>query len=322
MNVAGELDNRCDRYALKSEAIRSVMAQVNQVAPTSATVLLLGETGVGKGVFAQAIHDASPGRCRPMTRVSCAAIPTTLIESELFGHERGAFTGALSRQIGRFEAANGSTLFLDEIGDVSLDVQVKLLRVLEERTIERLGGDRSVNVDVRIIAATNRNLEEAVSNNTFREDLFYRLNVFPIRIPPLRERVADIPALAWRFIDEMTTRFGGRIESISNQSLLEFERYAWPGNVRELRNVIERAMIGATGPVLRPSVPHGIPPGPVRNQRLADVITEHITSVLTSCNWRIRGRDGAAELLGVRPTTLEDRMARLGIVRAHRRVSA
>ena len=234
--------------------MRRVLADVQQVGPTPATVLLLGETGVGKEVVAQAIHDHSARQRRPMIRVSCAAIPTTLIESELFGHERGAFTDALCRQVGRFEAANGSTLFLDEIGDVSPDFQIKLLRVLEERIIERLGSDRSVKVDVRIIAATNRNLEEAMRNGTFREDLFYRLNVFPIRIPPLRERVPDIPELAWTFIEALPTRVGVSIEAISHDSLLELERYRWPGNVRELRNVIERAMIVATGPVLRPRV--------------------------------------------------------------------
>jgi transcriptional regulator with GAF, ATPase, and Fis domain len=210
---------------------------------------------VGKEVLAQAIHDGSPRRGQPMIRVSCAAIPTTLIESELFGHERGAFTGALARKIGRFELAEGSTLFLDEIGEVPLEVQVKLLRVLEEREIERLGGNRSFKIDVRIIAATNRDLQQDVRDGTFRRDLYYRLNVFPIRIPPLRERVSDIPALAWKFIDELSPRIGRKIESISRDSLRELERYSWPGNIRELRNIIERAMIVAKGPVLTPQVP-------------------------------------------------------------------
>jgi transcriptional regulator with GAF, ATPase, and Fis domain len=239
----------------RSEGMRRVLDKAHQVAPTNATVLLLGETGVGKEVLAQAIHAASPRRGQPTVRVSCAAIPTTLIESELFGHERGAFTGALSRKIGRFELAHGSTLFLDEIGDVPLEVQVKLLRVLEERTIERLGGSRSFKIDVRIIAATNRDLQQAVQDGSFRRDLYYRLNVFPIRIPPLRERVSDIAALAWKFIDELSPRIGRRIESISPESLRELERYSWPGNIRELRNVIERAMIVAKGPVLTPQAP-------------------------------------------------------------------
>jgi transcriptional regulator with GAF, ATPase, and Fis domain len=243
------------RVASRSEGMRRVLDKAHQVAPTYATVLLLGETGVGKEVLARTIHDASPRRGRPLVRVSCAAIPTTLIESELFGHERGAFTGALARAIGRFEFAHGSTLFLDEIGEVPLEVQVKLLRVLEEREIERLGGNRSRKIDVRIIAATNRDLQQAVKDGTFRRDLFYRLNVFPIRIPPLRERASDIPALAWKFIDELSPRIGRKIESISRESLRELERYSWPGNIRELRNIIERAMIVAKGPVLTPQAP-------------------------------------------------------------------
>jgi transcriptional regulator with GAF, ATPase, and Fis domain len=238
-----------------SDAIRSVLGHVHAVAPTSATVLLLGETGVGKELFAQLIHEASPRRRLPMVRVSCAAIPATLIERELFGHERGAFTDALSRQIGRFEAAHGSTLFLDEIGELPLATQVKLLRVLQERTIERLGSHQPIKVDVRIIAATNRDLEQAVLDRTFREDLFYRLNVFPINIPPLRERTEDIPALAATFMSELSGTFGKRIETISSRSLAELRRYSWPGNVRELRNVIERAMIVADGPTLMPIVP-------------------------------------------------------------------
>ena len=238
-----------------SPAIKRVLVQVAQVAPTPATVLLLGETGTGKEVIAQAIHDASPRHQRPMVRVSCAAIPATLIESELFGRERGAFTGALSRQIGRFEAANQSTLFLDEIGDLPTEVQVKLLRVLQERVIERLGSTQPINVDVRIIAATNRNLEAAVRDKTFREDLYYRLNVFPIEIPPLRERVEDIPTLVATFIDEFSRAFGKPIDPISKESMRELQRYSWPGNVRELRNVIERAVIVATGRTLVVSAP-------------------------------------------------------------------
>jgi transcriptional regulator with GAF, ATPase, and Fis domain len=239
----------------KSDAIRAALAQVSLVAPMNATVLLLGETGVGKNVFAKAIHDAGPRRHRPMICVNAAAIPATLIESELFGHERGAFTDAVSRQAGRFEMANGSTLFLDEIGELSPSVQVKLLRVLEERTIERLGSGRSITLDVRIIAATNRNLDEAVRNGRFREDLFYRLNVFPITIAPLRERREDIPDLAWTFIDEFSRRYGKHIESIASENLSELEQYSWPGNIRELRNVIERAMIVASSPTLAPAVP-------------------------------------------------------------------
>ena len=303
----------------KSEAIRSVLTQVHDVAPTSSTVLLLGETGVGKEMFAQAIHEASPRRHRPMIRVSCAALPATLIESELFGHERGAFTDARARRIGRFEAANESTLFLDEIGELSLETQVRLLRVLENRTIERLGAPRSIKVDVRIIAATNRDLGEAVRTNAFREDLFYRLNVFPITIPPLRERKEDIPALALALVEELSARFGKTIAGISNRSLVQLQQYTWPGNVRELRNVIERAMVVAKGPVLMPTVQHlrKDPPGRPSSERLEDVQDAHIRSVLESCRWIVRGKWGAAERLGLKPTTLEGRMAKLGILRSH-----
>ena len=316
---------RSDRtIASESVAIRSALTQLEQVAPTTATVLLLGETGAGKEVFAQALHNLSPRYRRPMISVSCAAIPKELIESELFGREPGAFTGAVSRQIGRFEAANGSTIFLDEIGELPLDLQVKLLRVLQERTVERLGGNHSMKVDVRVIAATNRNLEQAVAENTFREDLFYRLNVFPITVPPLRERLEDIPSLVWTFIEEFAGTFGKNIDSISKESLAALQRYPWPGNVRELRNVIEREMIVATGPTLTlapPAVPLSVPRR-TESLKLEDVQAEHITSVLESCRWRVRGNGGAADRLGVKPTTLESRMARLGISRQNRELSA
>ncbi len=301
----------------ESEAIQRTLAQIEQVAHTPATVLLMGETGTGKEVMAQAIHNMSPRHQRQMVRVSCAAIPTALIESELFGRERGAYTGALSRQIGRFEAANQSTLFLDEIGELPAEVQVKLLRVLQERVVERLGSTQSIKVDVRIIAATNRNLEQAVADKTFREDLFYRLNVFPVVVPPLRERIEDIPGLVWSFIDEFSRLFGKDIDSISKDSLRELQRYPWPGNVRELRNVIERAIIIATSkqlvvPAPRPSASRTVPR---LNMTLTDLEVEHIRGVLESTNWRVRGPGGAAERLGLKPTTLESRMARLGIER-------
>ena len=299
----------------ESAAIQRVLTQVQQVAPTPATVLLLGETGSGKEVMAQAIHDASPRHRRPMIRVSCAAIPTALIESELFGRERGAYTGALSRQIGRFEAAHGGTLFLDEIGDLPMEVQVKLLRVLQERVIERLGSTQSIKVDVRVIAATNRDLEEAVANKTFREDLFYRLNVFPVVVPPLRERVEDIPSLVWTFIDEFSRSFGKEIDSIPSDCLAELQRYPWPGNVRELRNVIERAVILANGRQLVVWPPRVERPLPQAAMTLWTLEGEHIRAVLERSNWRIRGAGGAAERLGLKPTTLESRMARLGIRR-------
>jgi len=301
----------------ESFAIQQVLQQVEQVAPTPATVLLLGETGVGKEVMAHAIHDLSPRRDKEMVRVSCAAIPTALIESELFGRERGAYTGALSRQIGRFEAAHESTLFLDEIGELPMEVQVKLLRALQERMIERLGSNQSIRIDVRIIAATNRNLENGVRDRTFREDLYYRLNVFPIVVPPLRDRTEDIPALVWSFVDEFSTLFGKPIESISKDSLCELQRYHWPGNVRELRNVIERAVIVATGrqlmiPPPRPCTPRTRPHS---GMTLTQLEVEHIRGVLESTEWRVRGIGGAAERLGLKPTTLESRMAKLGITR-------
>jgi formate hydrogenlyase transcriptional activator len=253
------------RIVANSAPMAEVLALVEQVAPTPATVLLLGETGVGKEVFAEAIHDLSPRRQRQMIRVNCAAMPTALIESALFGHERGAFTDALARQIGRFEAANQSTLFLDEIGELPGHIQVKLLRVLQERVFERLGSPQSIKVDVRIIAATNRNLEQAVADGAFREDLYYRLNVFPVAIPPLRDRVEDIPGLVWEFVDEFSQAFGKPIESVSKESMKQLQQHPWPGNVRELRNIIERAVIVATGPRLVVEVPAPTaPPGPRR----------------------------------------------------------
>jgi PAS domain S-box-containing protein len=300
----------------KSEAVQRVLEQVRQVAGTDSTVLLMGETGTGKELFATEIHELSGRRGRPMVRVNCAAIPATLIESELFGREKGAFTGALARQAGRFELADHSTIFLDEIGDLPLDVQVKLLRVIEERQIERLGSPRSIHVDTRIVAATHRNLEQRISNGTFREDLFYRLNVFPIVVPPLRERVEDIPLLVWRFVEEFASAFGKRIDEIPKDNMLALQRYAWPGNIRELRNIVERAMIGATQPCLTVTVPATNSAGAKKvSSTLADVEREHIRMVLEMCGWRIRGVGGAAERLGLRPTTLETRMAKMGLTR-------
>jgi transcriptional regulator with GAF, ATPase, and Fis domain len=291
------------------------MAQIEPVAATTATVLLIGETGSGKEVFAQMIHDLSQRHHRPMVRVNCAAIPSALLESELFGRERGAYTGSLSRQIGRFEAADGSTILLDEVGDLPLDAQVKLLRVLQDKVIERLGNNEPVRIDVRIIAATNRDLEQAVRDGTFREDLYYRLNVYPIAIPPLRERAEDIPALVWSFIDEFSSECGKRIDSISRESLAALQRYTWPGNVRELRNLVERAIIVATGPQLVLEPPRSRVQSQPMSVRLTDVVEHHIRSVLDRVGWRVRGIGGAADVLGMKPTTLESRMAKLGIQR-------
>ncbi len=294
-----------------------MLSQIEQVAPTTATVLLLGETGAGKEVFAEALHELSPRRQKRMVRVNCAAIPSALIESELFGRERGAYTGAISRQAGRFELADHSTIFLDEIGDLPLDAQAKVLRVLQDRVIERLGSPHPIKVDVRVIAATNRDLEQAVADRTFREDLYYRLNVFPIRVPPLRERVEDIPTLVWSFISEFSTAFGKDIESLSKSSLEALQSYAWPGNVRELRNVVERAVIVATGRQLVIDPPRPILPTARRKSlKFVDVEIEHIRAVLESSGWRIRGAGGAADLLDMKPTTLESRMAKLGITRS------
>jgi transcriptional regulator with GAF, ATPase, and Fis domain len=301
--------------AAESEAAREVLRQVDSVAPTHATVLLTGETGTGKEVFAQAIHDRSPRRDRPMVRVNCAAIPAALIESELFGRERGAYTGALSRQIGRFELADGGTLFLDEIGELPLESQVKLLRVIQDRVVERLGSTDPIQVDVRVIAATNRDLEAAVSARTFREDLFYRLNVFPIGVPPLRERVKDIPVLVWSFIEEFARASSKRIEAVEPESLAALQRHHWPGNVRELRNLVERAVILARGPRLTIETPHAAPPGAEARGTLAEAQVAHIRGVLEQVSWRVRGPGGAAERLGMKPTTLESRMVKLGIRR-------
>jgi transcriptional regulator with GAF, ATPase, and Fis domain len=299
----------------QSAALRRALEQVNQVAATDSTVLLLGETGTGKELLATQIHALSVRRNRAMVRVNCAAIPATLIESELFGREKGAFTGALARQIGRFEVANGSTIFLDEIGDLPRETQIKLLRVLQERQIERLGSPQPITVDTRIIAATHRNLEQRIAEGTFREDLYYRLNVFPIHVPPLRERLEDIPLLVWRFVQEFSKSFGKHVDSIAEDSMTALQRYEWPGNLRELRNVVERAMITSQGGRLTITAPETSVAASQRSQRLVDVEREHMRRVLDAANWRIRGPGGAAERLGVKPTTLETRMAKLGIKR-------
>jgi formate hydrogenlyase transcriptional activator len=299
----------------QSSAIRRVLKQIEQVAATDSTVLLLGETGTGKELFATQIHELSARRGRAMVRVNCAAIPDTLLESELFGREKGAFTGAIARQAGRFELAHNSTIFLDEIGDMPMDVQVKLLRVIEERKVERLGSPAPIPVNTRIVAATHRDLEQRIDEGRFREDLFYRLNVFPIHIPPLRARVEDIPPLVLRFVEEFSKAFGSDIAAISDENMAELQRYTWPGNIRELRNAVERAMIVADGPRLTIPVPRRTAAAGARSEKLADVERAHIHGVLESTRWRIRGSGGAAALLGLPPTTLETRMVRLGLSR-------
>ncbi len=310
----------------QSRAFGKVHALIQQVAATDSTVLLLGETGTGKELVASLVHDLSGRRARSMVRVNCAAIPATLIESELFGRERGAFTDAIARQVGRFELADRSTIFLDEIGDLPAEVQVKLLRVLEDRHIERLGSPRSIPLNVRVIAATHRQLEERVAAGSFRSDLFYRLNVFPIHVPPLRERTEDIPLLVWHFVREFSAALDKRIDSIPPQNMELLRRHTWPGNIRELRNVVERAMVVATGPELTITLPMAVPEATIQSVRLADVQKAHILGVLESVGWRIRGTGGAADRLGLRPTTLETRMMKQGLFRprhpARRRLRA
>jgi len=250
-----------------------------------------------------------------MVRVNCGAIPATLIESELFGHEKGAFTGALARQIGRFELSDGSTMFLDEVGDLPLETQVKLLRVLEEREFERLGSSRTLRVNTRIIAATHRNLEQKVVDGSFREDLYYRLNVFPIPVPALRERDDYVTLLVNRFVSEFSQTFGKRIDTVDEDCMAALRQYAWPGNVRELKNVVQRAIITASSHHLTIPAPRSIPNATTRSALLSDVERDHIRTVLESTGWRIRGSAGAADRLGLKPTTLETRMAKLGLKR-------
>ena len=304
-----------DGFTGRSPVLRKVLLQIRQVAQTDSTVLLLGETGSGKELLATQVHQLGARRARPMVKVNCSAIPETLIESELFGREKGAFTGALSKQIGLFELADRSTIFLDEIGDLAPDLQVKLLRVLEGKEISRLGSPRPIRVDTRIIAATHRNLEQRVADGLFREDLYYRLNVFPIQVPPLRKRIDDIPLLVWRFVNEFSNTFGRHIDSVSPENMLALQQYSWPGNVRELRNVVERAMITCSGGHLTIVVPQRSAPTVRSGLKLVDVERAHILDVLQSTKWRIRGVGGAAEQLGLKPTTLETRMAKLGLTR-------
>ena len=304
-----------DEIVGNSAALKAVMAQVEQVADTPATVLLMGETGTGKELFARAIHKLSSRKDAAMVAVNCAALPSTLVESELFGREVGAYTGALSKQLGRFEMADGSTLFLDEIGELSREIQAKLLRILQDGQFERLGSSESISVDVRIIAATNRDLPRAIRDGRFREDLYHRLNVFPIAIAPLRDRTEDIPLLVWAFVKELSARMGKVVDTIPRKTMEDMQRYPWPGNVRELRNVVERAMILSKGSTLQAEVPSVSRSTSAQPMTLAEVERRHILDVLTKTAWRIRGNNGAAEILDVKPTTLESRIAKLGLQR-------
>jgi transcriptional regulator with GAF, ATPase, and Fis domain len=299
----------------QSLAMKKVLVLAEQVARTDSTVLLLGETGTGKELLARAIHKMSARKDRPLITVNCASLPPTLIESELFGRERGAYTGALTKMIGRFEIADGSTLFLDEIGELPLELQSKLLRVLEEGNFERLGSTKTLHVNVRIIAATNRDIEREVKDGNFRKDLFYRLNVFPIVIPPLREHPEDIPSMVWAFVREFQSRMGKEIETISKKSMEALQSYAWPGNVRELRNVIEHAMILNKGKTLAVHAPKlgSSEAGATRN--LEDLERRHIVAVLEKAGWRVAGKGGAAEVLGLKRSTLISKMKKLRIHR-------
>jgi formate hydrogenlyase transcriptional activator len=313
-----------------SSSLRRVLKQVETVAPTDSTVLIYGETGTGKELIARAIHDLSPRRSKPFVKLNCAAIPTGLLESELFGHEKGAFTGAIAQRIGRFEVANGGTIFLDEIGEVPLELQTKLLRVLQEREFERLGSSHTLRTDARLIAATNRDLEEMVSEQKFRSDLYFRLNVFPVHVPPLRERQGDIPLLVRHFTQQFSRRMKKVMDTIPSEAMDALCRYHWPGNIRELQNVIERAVIISTGPALRVDVSDlkfRKAGGPVEeatspkltNGTLQDVLKEtqrqQILKALNECNWVVSGPGGAAAHLGMKRSTLQLRMQKLGIAR-------
>jgi PAS domain S-box-containing protein len=298
----------------QSAGIQKVLRTVEQVAPTDSTVLVKGETGTGKELIAQSIHRLSPRRDNLLVKVNCAALPAGLVESELFGREKGAYTGAMARQTGRFEVADGSTLFLDEIGELPLDLQAKLLRVLESGEFERLGSSKTIKVNVRVIAATNRNLQEAVKQGKFREDLYYRLNVFPIHVPPLRERAEDIPLLVWAFLQELSSRMGKKITHVPRKSMEALQRHSWPGNVRELRNVIEHGAIITTGDILTvPLLDEADSADPKGNQTLAEAERAHILRILERTNWHIKGPQGAAKLLGMNPGTLYGRMKKLDI---------
>jgi formate hydrogenlyase transcriptional activator len=313
-------ENGFDRVVGESPALRAVLRKVQQVAPVDTTVLLTGETGTGKELVARAIHALGARRDRPLIKVNCGAIPQGLVESELFGHERGAFTGALQRRLGRFELADKGTLFMDEVGELPPDTQVKLLRVLQEQEFERLGGARPIQVDVRLVAATNRDLEREVAEGRFRADLFYRLNVFPIRIPPLRERSGDIPLLVAHFLAHFQRKLGKPLRALTPESIARLGRYAWPGNIRELQNIVERSCVLATGPVVDVTESFGRPDAGGGDAE-APIVTldEHersqIRRALAATSGRIHGSGGAAALLGVNSSTLRSRMQKLRVAK-------
>ncbi len=306
-----------DHILGQSDGLKYVLYRAEQVAPQTTTVLILGETGTGKELIAAVIHNLSPRRDRPLITVNCAALPANLIESELFGREKGAFTGADTRQIGRFEIAHGSTLCLDEIGELPLELQAKLLRVIQHSEFERLGSSRTIKVDVRIVATTNRNLEEEVRKGLFRQDLYYRLNVFPITVPPLRQRQEDIPILVQAFTERYARKLGKQITSIQKETMKALQDYHWPGNIRELESIIERAVILCPGPVLQLTDKLEIAslPFSAGMNTLEEAERNQILNTLTETRWRLEGKNGAAAILGLHPSTLRARMHKLGISR-------
>jgi PAS domain S-box-containing protein len=310
-----ELQGLHEEIIGRSPAMKRILVQVEQVARTDATVLIEGETGTGKELLARAVHRLSARRDRPLVTVNCASLPPTLIESELFGREKGAYTGALTRMTGRFEVADGATLLLDEIGELPIDVQAKLLRVLEEGRFERLGSTRPMQVNVRVIAATNRKLARNVAEGSFRKDLYYRLNVFPIGVPPLRERPEDIPMLVWAFVRQFEKKMGKRIDHIPRKNMEALQHCPWPGNARELRNAVEHAMIVSSGKILDVAVPRSDSSEISANLGMKEVERRHIQAVLQKSGWRISGKGGAAGILGLKRTTLQSKMKKLGIKR-------
>jgi formate hydrogenlyase transcriptional activator len=312
-----KMKHQFDHILGQSDGLKYVLYRAEQVAPTNTTVLILGETGTGKELIAAAIHNLSPRKDRSLITVNCAALPANLIESELFGREKGAFTGADTRQVGRFEVAHGSTLCLDEIGELPLEVQAKLLRAIQHNEFERLGSSHTIKVDARIVATTNRNLEEEVRKGRFRQDLYYRLNVFPITVPPLRQRKEDIPLLVQAFIERYARKLGKQITSIPKETMKALQDYPWPGNVRELESVLERAVILCPGPVLQLADKLEISSLPLSSgmKTLEEMERDQILKTLLETRWRIEGKDGAAAILGLHPSTLRARMHKLGILR-------